>query len=153
MLQSLTRHVVVPCAHTTTVHNSYCQSERKCWKRNLFLSLNKPHHPVTSDTIARWLKQVLMEAGVAENSAPSPPVTVQDIVPPCRNKNEHTLDNLHGKCLMAVPIFFTATAYQSWMLCGSLTHSSTSPAAASYISLYTSCSKDAARPPAYYKFF
>ena len=106
MLQSLTRHVVVPCAHTTTVHNSYCQSERKCWKRNLFLSLNKPHHPVTSDTIARWLKQVLMEAGVAENSAPSPPVTVQDIVPPCCNKNEHTLDNLHGKCLMAVPIFF-----------------------------------------------
>ena len=33
----------------------------------LFLSLNKPHHPVTSATIARWLKQVLREAGVAEN--------------------------------------------------------------------------------------
>jgi len=36
-------------------------------KSNLFLSLNKPHHPVTSATIARWLKQVLREAGVAEN--------------------------------------------------------------------------------------
>jgi len=34
---------------------------------------------------------------------------------------------------MIVPVFFTATAYQSWMLCSSLTHSSTSSAAASYI--------------------
>ena len=40
------------------------------------------------------------------------PVTVQDIMPPHRKKNEHTLDNLRGKC-------------------------GTSPAAASHISLYT----------------
>ena len=40
-----------------------------------------------------------------------PPVTVQDIVPPCR-KNEHTLDNLRGKCPMIVPVFFTAMAHR-----------------------------------------
>ena len=32
-----------------------------------------------------------------------PPVTVQDIVPPRRKKNEHTPDNLRGKCPMIVP--------------------------------------------------
>ena len=35
-----------------------------------------------------------------------PPVTVQDIVPPRRKKNEHTPDNLRGKCPMIVPVFF-----------------------------------------------
>jgi len=39
-----------------------------------------------------------------------PPVTVQDIVPPRRKKNEYTPDNLHGKCPMIVPIFFTVMA-------------------------------------------
>jgi len=34
-----------------------------------------------------------------------PPVTVQDIVPPRHKKNEHTPDNLHGKCPMIVPVF------------------------------------------------
>ena len=41
------------------------------WRQNmektrLFLSLIRPHHPVTSATIARWLKQVLKEAGVSD---------------------------------------------------------------------------------------
>ena len=41
------------------------------WRQNmektrLFLSLIRPHHPVTSVTIARWLKQVLKEAGVSD---------------------------------------------------------------------------------------
>jgi len=35
-----------------------------------------------------------------------PPVTVQDIVPPRRKKNEHTRDNHRGKCPMIVPVFF-----------------------------------------------
>ena len=35
-----------------------------------------------------------------------PPVTVQDIVPPRRKKNEYTPDNLRGKCPMIVPVFF-----------------------------------------------
>ena len=35
-----------------------------------------------------------------------PPVTVQDIMPPRRKKNEHTPDNLRGKCPMIVPVFF-----------------------------------------------
>ena len=39
-----------------------------------------------------------------------PPVTVQDIVPPRSMKNEHTPDNLRGKCPMIVPFFFTVTA-------------------------------------------
>jgi len=40
-----------------------------------------------------------------------PPVTVQDIVPPRRKKNEHTPDNLCGKCPMILPVFFfTVTA-------------------------------------------
>ena len=43
----------------------------------------------------------------------SPPVTVQDIVSPRRKNNEYTLDNLHGKCPMIIPVFFTATAYRS----------------------------------------
>jgi len=34
----------------------------------------------------------------------SSPVTVQDIVPPHCKKNEHTLDNLCGKCLTIVPV-------------------------------------------------
>ena len=34
-----------------------------------------------------------------------PPVTVQDIMPPRHKKNEHTLDNLCGKCPMIVPVF------------------------------------------------
>ena len=41
---------------------------------------------------------------------PLPPVTVQDIVPPRRKKNERTPDNLCGKCPMTVPFFFTVTA-------------------------------------------
>ena len=36
-------------------------------KNQLFLSINKSHHPVTPATIARWLKEVLRGAGVAEN--------------------------------------------------------------------------------------
>ena len=35
-----------------------------------------------------------------------PPVTVQDIVPPRRKKNKHTLDNLRGKRPMIVPVCF-----------------------------------------------
>ena len=35
-------------------------------KTRLFLSLIRPHHPVTSATIACWLKQVLKEAGVSD---------------------------------------------------------------------------------------
>ena len=50
---------------------------------------------------------------------------------PLSQNNEHTLDNLHDKCLTIIPVFFAATAYRSWTLCGSLTHSSTSPAALS----------------------
>jgi len=38
--------------------------------------------------------------------------SVQDIVPSCRQKNKHTLDNLRGKCPTIVPVFFTATAYR-----------------------------------------
>jgi len=53
-----------------------------------------------------------------------PPVTVQDFVPPRRKKNEHTPDNLLGKCPMIVPVV--------WLI-----YSSTSPAAGSHISLYT----------------
>ena len=37
-------------------------------------------------------------------------VTVQDIVPPHHKKNEHTPDNLRGKCPMIVPVFFTVMA-------------------------------------------
>ena len=35
-------------------------------KTRLYLSLIRPHHPVTSATIVRWLKQVLKEAGVSD---------------------------------------------------------------------------------------
>jgi len=35
----------------------------------------------------------------------SPPVTVQDIVPPRHKKDEHTPDNLRGICTM-IPVLF-----------------------------------------------
>ena len=71
-----------------------------------------------------------------------PPVTVQDIVPPRRKKNEHTPDNLRGKCPMIVPVFFFVFFYShgidlSTLNVVRLIHSSTSPGAASHISLYT----------------
>jgi len=68
------------------------------------------------------------------------PITVQDIMPPRHKKNEHTLDNLRGICLTIVPVLFAATAYRSWTLCVSLTHSSTSRAAL-YIQGSLECSK------------
>jgi len=67
-----------------------------------------------------------------------PPVTVQDIVPPHRKKNEHTPDNLRGKCPMIVSGFFYSHGIDlSTLNVVRLIHSSTSPAAASHISLYT----------------
>ena len=68
-----------------------------------------------------------------------PPVTVQDIVPPRRKKNEHTPDNLRGECPMIVPgfFFYSHGIDQSTLNVVRLIHSSTSPAAASHISLYT----------------
>jgi len=68
------------------------------------------------------------------------PVTVQDIVPPCRKKNERTPDSLHGKCPMIVPVFFFFYSHgidQSTLNVVRLIHSSTSLAAASHIFLYT----------------
>ena len=66
-----------------------------------------------------------------------PPVTLQDIVPRRRKKNEHTPDNLRGKCPMIVPVFYGHGTDQSTVNAVRLIHSSTSPAAASHISLYT----------------
>ena len=68
-----------------------------------------------------------------------PPITVQDIVPPRRKKNKHTPDNLRGKCPMIVPVFFFYShgIDLSTLNVVPLIHSSTSPAAASHISLYT----------------
>ena len=73
-------------------------------------------------------------------------VTVQDIMPPRCKKNEHTLDNLRGKRSTIVPVLFTATAYRSWMLCGSVTHSSTSPAAL-YVQSSLECNNLFRTPP------
>ena len=47
-------------------------SRTSSWRKDLksgklLLALNKPHHPVTSATVARWLKQVLKDAGVSES--------------------------------------------------------------------------------------
>jgi len=67
----------------------------------------------------------------------SPPVTVQDIVSPRRKKNEDTPDNLRDKCPMIVPAFFSHGIDQSTLNVVRLMHSSTSPEAASHISLYT----------------
>jgi len=63
-----------------------------------------------------------VQRDVQINGVTSPLVTVQDIVSPHRKNNEHTLDNLRGRCLMIIPVFFTATAYWSWTSWGSLTH-------------------------------
>ena len=63
-----------------------------------------------------------------------PPVTVQDIVPPRRKKNEHTPDNLRGTCPMIVPFFYKHGIDLATLHVVRLIHSSTSPAAASHIS-------------------
>ena len=65
-----------------------------------------------------------------------PPLTVQDIMPPC-HKNKHTPDNLRGKCPMIVPFFYSHSIDLLTLNIVRLIHSSTSPAAASHISLYT----------------
>jgi len=41
---------------------------------------------------------------------PSPPSHCTGYRAPRRKKNEHTPDNLRGKCPIIVPIFFTVTA-------------------------------------------
>ena len=74
----------------------------------------------------------VIECDVQIYRVPSPPlpsVTVQDVVPPHRMKNKHTLDKLRGKCPMIVPV-----SSQSWHIdlercVAYLIHSSTSPAA------------------------
>ncbi|CAB3997303.1 Tyrosine recombinase, partial, partial [Paramuricea clavata] len=33
----------------------------------LFLSLNKPHKPITSSTLSHWVKVCLLEAGIENN--------------------------------------------------------------------------------------
>ena len=57
------------------------------------------------------------------------------IVRPRRKKNQHTPDNLRGKCPMIVSVFFYS--HGSTLNVVRLINSSTSPAAASHISLYT----------------
>ena len=42
-----------------------------------------------------------------------PPVTVRDIMPPHRKKNEHTPDNLRGKCPVIVPVSFLQSRHRS----------------------------------------
>ena len=48
--------------------SSNTESIRECYQgvepNLLFLALNKPHKPVTSASIARWIKELLTEAGV-----------------------------------------------------------------------------------------
>lgn len=39
-------------------------SFRKDGMKQLLLAFNKPHNPVSTDTISRWVKQVLLSAGV-----------------------------------------------------------------------------------------
>ena len=51
-----------------------------------------------------------------------PPVTVQDVVPPRTKKNEHTLDNLRGKCPMIVPDFFSQSRHIDLERCAALSH-------------------------------
>jgi len=65
-----------------------------------------------------------------------PQVTVQDIVPPRRKKNEHTPDNLRGKCPMIVSVFLQSR-HRSIDLERCAAHTVAPPAAASHISLYT----------------
>ena len=72
-----------------------------------------------------------------------PPVTVQDIVPPRRKKNEYTPDNLRGECPMIFPFFFSYShgIDQSTLNVVRLIHSSTSPQLP-LISLYIHVSRE-----------
>ena len=59
------------------------------------------------------------------------PVTVQLTRPPLLRKSEQTCNIFLGKCPMIIPSFFTATAYLSFVFCGSCSQDRTSPVAAS----------------------
>ena len=82
-----------------------------------------------------------------------PPVTVQDIVPPRRKKNEHTPDNLRGKCPMIFPVFFfftvSAYIYRSIDLerCAAHTLLQQLPLTSLYIHLSRECNNLLRTPP------
>ena len=44
----------------------YLRATKPLWGNasQLFISFIKPHHPVTSSTVARWLKEVIHNAGI-----------------------------------------------------------------------------------------
>lgn len=55
--------VLLTCISRT----SSLRGENNQFASKLFLSYTRPHKPVASATIARWLKSVLSEAGVDTN--------------------------------------------------------------------------------------
>jgi len=84
-------------------------------------------------------------------------------MPPRCQKNEHTLDNLRGKCPTIVPVFFTATAYRVLnvvRLSHTLQHSPRMQQSLPHSSMldlshaveFLSCSNDVALLPTRYKF-
>ena len=78
--------------------------------KKLFLSYRKPHEPISRDTIARWIKQTLSEAGIdtqkfkahstrttAVSTASSKDHPVQDILKTAGWANEKTFEKFYKK--------------------------------------------------------
>ena len=61
-----------------------------------------------------------------------PPLTVHEIQPPLLKNSDRVLETFLSKCPIMTPLFKAATAYLSNALVGSLSHTSSSPTAATH---------------------
>ena len=87
---------------TSDLRNAECTS--------LFISLKKPHHPVSSQTISRWIKNFLADSGVdtdqftahstrgvATSSALTSGITLPDIMKAANWKRQSTFSRFYGR--------------------------------------------------------
>ena len=79
----------------------------------LFLSMQKPHHPVSRDTISRWCKSIMMSAGIdtkkytthssrsaASSYAKAKGVSLEKVVEACGWSNEKTFARFYDKAIL-----------------------------------------------------
>ena len=55
------------CVASILVHYINITRDLRNDTSNLFISYKKPHKPVTSQTISRWLKKILVDSGISED--------------------------------------------------------------------------------------
>ena len=55
------------CIAFTIIHYLRVTKELRADKKQLLLSTKHPHNPIGSQTVSRWIKEVLVETGVSDN--------------------------------------------------------------------------------------